>query len=73
MQRCEGDAGRSKRAKASLKSVFAEIQKGFENLGLTDSELLTKDFKVGNDVFNTQEVEACNKESKGAWNHPTNG
>ena len=32
-----------------------------------------KDLKVGLGVFNTQGVEACNKQSEKAWNHCTNG
>ena len=32
-----------------------------------------KELKVGLGVFNTQGVEACNKQSKTAWDHRTNG
>ena len=32
-----------------------------------------KELKVGLGVFNTQEVEDCNKQSKPAWDHRTNG
>ena len=32
-----------------------------------------KELKVGLGVFNTQGVKACNKQSKTAWDHCTNG
>lgn len=32
-----------------------------------------KDLNVGLGIFNTQGVKACNKQSKTAWDHRTNG